>query len=123
MVIATLDIIGPHILRYWKMKMPDKKNLENLKKYHMDMSKNGLGFVFTVIIIASSSSIEILDDYRLTKFVELRESMGLFRTRKQGHSIETIAAAVQRIRAQYPKAGTREMISLLFHKENMSVAR
>ncbi|KAF8188881.1 hypothetical protein K438DRAFT_1972062 [Mycena galopus ATCC 62051] len=28
-----------------------------------------------------------------------------------------------RLRAQYPKAGAREMVSLLFHEENLSVPR
>lgn len=49
--------------------------------------------------------------------------MGLFRTRKQDHDVESIKPAMLRLRAQYPKAGVREMISLLFHEENMLVAR
>lgn len=60
---------------------------------------------------------------RRTKFIELRESMGLLRTRKQGHSVEDIRLAMQRLRIQYPKAGMREIKSLLFHEEGMQVAR
>jgi hypothetical protein len=48
--------------------------------------------------------------------------MGLIRTRKQDHTVETIAVAVKQLRLQYPKAGLREMQSLLFHEENMSVS-
>ncbi|KAJ7773753.1 hypothetical protein B0H14DRAFT_3095982 [Mycena olivaceomarginata] len=49
--------------------------------------------------------------------------LGLFHTRKQDHDVHTIRQAMIRLRDQYPKAGAREMISLLFHEENMSVSR
>lgn len=49
--------------------------------------------------------------------------MGLYRTRKQGHDIESIHGAMLRLRPQYPKAGIREIISLLFHEEGMQVPR
>jgi len=61
--------------------------------------------------------------FRLTKFREIRESMGLQRTRQQGHTIESIRDAMIDIRQMYPKAGVREVISLLFHEKNMSVSR
>jgi len=50
-------------------------------------------------------------------------SMGLLRTRQQSHSIETIRDAMVNLRIMYPKAGAREMVSLLFHERGMSVAR
>jgi hypothetical protein len=49
--------------------------------------------------------------------------MGLERSRRQSHTIETIRDAVVELRQMYPHAGTREMISLLFHEKNMSVAK
>ncbi|KAG1721252.1 hypothetical protein EDB19DRAFT_1646599 [Suillus lakei] len=49
--------------------------------------------------------------------------MGLLRTRQQGHSIESIRDAMIDLRHMYPKAGIREVISLLFHERDMSVSR
>ncbi|KAJ7857101.1 hypothetical protein B0H14DRAFT_3135890 [Mycena olivaceomarginata] len=87
-----------HILHYWKMRKTDKQIVELLKTEHIDTS-------------------------RLTRFRELRESIGLFRARKQAHTPETIQPAMIRLRAQYPKAGQREVCSLLFHEENMNVPK
>ncbi|KAJ6613735.1 hypothetical protein B0H10DRAFT_1804947 [Mycena sp. CBHHK59/15] len=42
---------------------------------------------------------------------------------KQDHDVTTIRAALLWLCAQYLKAGAREMISLLFHEEIMSVSR
>ncbi|KAJ7934365.1 hypothetical protein B0H13DRAFT_1591672, partial [Mycena leptocephala] len=55
----------------------------------------------------------------LTRFRQIREAMGLYRARKQGHDIESIRDAMLRLRAQDPKAGQREINELLFHEENM----
>lgn len=49
--------------------------------------------------------------------------MGLERTRKQGHTVETIRDAMLALRDTYPNAGAREMVSLLYHEREMSVAR
>ncbi|KAF9232881.1 hypothetical protein BU15DRAFT_67056 [Melanogaster broomeanus] len=49
--------------------------------------------------------------------------IGLRRTRQQNHTSETIHEAMVELRSMYPKAGTREMISLLFHEKEMSVSR
>jgi hypothetical protein len=49
--------------------------------------------------------------------------MGLIRTRQQGHTIETIREAMIELRQMYPNAGVREVVGLLFHEKNMSVAR
>lgn len=57
------------------------------------------------------------------KFIEIRKGMGLFRTRQQGHTPESIQDAMLELRAMYPNAGAREMISLLFHEMNMAVSR
>ncbi|KAJ6475574.1 hypothetical protein C8R45DRAFT_1054726 [Mycena sanguinolenta] len=61
--------------------------------------------------------------FGVTRFRQIRGSLGLFHTRKQDHDVHTIRQAMIRLRDQYPKAGAREMISLLFHEENMSVSR
>lgn len=60
---------------------------------------------------------------RLTKFLKICEGMGLWRTRQQMHTVETIHEVMTDLRLTYPNAGAREMVSLLFHKQNMSVAR
>ncbi|KAG1904187.1 uncharacterized protein F5891DRAFT_1184371 [Suillus fuscotomentosus] len=59
----------------------------------------------------------------LTKFLKIHEGMGLRRTRQQMHTVETICEAMTDLRQTYPNAGAREMVSLLFHEQNMSVAR
>ncbi|KAJ7161615.1 hypothetical protein C8R46DRAFT_1194158 [Mycena filopes] len=84
------------------MKKNDKEILALLRNKHIDQSRYGLG---------------------LTRFREMRETMGLVRTRNQDHNVDTIRDAMVRLRAQYPKAGQREISSLLFHEEDMCVAR
>ncbi|KAJ7668830.1 hypothetical protein B0H17DRAFT_1162310 [Mycena rosella] len=61
--------------------------------------------------------------YSLTRFREIREALGLFRSRKDGHDIESIRPAMLRLRQQYPKAEAREIVNLLVHEENMNVSR
>ncbi|KAJ7176192.1 hypothetical protein C8R43DRAFT_942992 [Mycena crocata] len=97
--LAPLEDISEHIHRYWGQRKDDKAIVCLLMKHHIDTSKYGLGFR------------------------EIREGLGLFRTRKQGHDVESIRPALIRLRSQYPKVGAREIISLLFHEENMSVSR
>ncbi|KAG1774631.1 hypothetical protein EV702DRAFT_1047582 [Suillus placidus] len=53
----------------------------------------------------------------------VRTEMGLLRTRQQGHSVESIRDAMLELHEMYPKAGMREVISLLHHEEGMSVSR
>ena len=59
----------------------------------------------------------------MTKFREIRKTLGLQRTRQQGHTVETIWDAMINLRVMYPNAGSREMVNLLFHEHNMGVAR
>ncbi|KAJ7729286.1 hypothetical protein B0H14DRAFT_3617421 [Mycena olivaceomarginata] len=99
---APIEIIGPYIHKYWKMRKDDKTILCLLKTHHIDSSKYGLGII---------------------RFRQIREALGLFRTRKQDHDVTTIRQAMIRLWDQYPKAGAREIVSLLFHEENMSVSR
>ncbi|KAG1896356.1 uncharacterized protein F5891DRAFT_1130312 [Suillus fuscotomentosus] len=96
-----LDELTPHILRYWKTRLNDKEIVLALQK-HFDTERYGIG---------------------LTKFRQIRVDMGLERSRRQGHTIETIREAVMELRQMFPHAGTREMIGLLFHEKNMSVAK
>jgi len=49
--------------------------------------------------------------------------MGLFRARKQGHTLESISEAMVALRERFPKAGAREMAALLFFEKNLSVPR
>ncbi|KAG2112122.1 hypothetical protein BD769DRAFT_1689849 [Suillus cothurnatus] len=99
--LAPLDIIEPHIHRLWKACQTDKQIVAELQK-HFDTSCYGLG---------------------LTKFLKVREAMGLRRTRQQNHNVETIRNAMTNLRPMYPNAGAREVVSLLFHEWNMSVPR
>ncbi len=49
--------------------------------------------------------------------------MGLLSTRQQGHTVETIRDSVVALRKRFPKAGARDMTSLLFHEMGMKVSR
>ncbi|KAJ7820410.1 hypothetical protein B0H14DRAFT_3089252 [Mycena olivaceomarginata] len=84
------------------MRKNDRDILRLLREKHIDQSRYGLG---------------------ITRFREIRENLGLFRARKQGHDMGTICQAMVRLRDQYPKAGAREIVGLLFHEENLSVPR
>ncbi|KIK37536.1 hypothetical protein CY34DRAFT_15632 [Suillus luteus UH-Slu-Lm8-n1] len=96
-----LDELAPHILRYWKTRLNDKEIVQVLQK-HFNTECYGIG---------------------LTKFHQIRVDMGLERLRRQGRTIETIREAIMELRQMFPHAGTREMIGLLFHEKNMSVAK
>ncbi|KAJ6461455.1 hypothetical protein C8R45DRAFT_1056028 [Mycena sanguinolenta] len=73
------------------MRKNDKEIVRLLMTHHIDTSKYGLG---------------------ITRFRQIRESLGLFHTRKQDHDVHTIRQAMIRLRDH-----------LLFHEENMSVSR
>ncbi|KIJ04409.1 hypothetical protein PAXINDRAFT_22304 [Paxillus involutus ATCC 200175] len=96
-----LELIEPHIRRFWKARLTDRQIVQELQK-HIDTNEYGIG---------------------LTKFVQIRNSLGLYRTRQQRHTPEMICKAMVELWAMYPKAGAREMVSLLFHEYSMSVAR
>ncbi|KAK6985245.1 hypothetical protein R3P38DRAFT_3450785 [Favolaschia claudopus] len=89
-------------LSYWKMRKNDKEIVELLRTKHLHNTEYGIG---------------------LTRFREMRKELGLTRARQQNHTVESIRDAMLRLRLQYPKAGHREISSLLFHEENMSVPR
>ncbi|KAG1906761.1 uncharacterized protein F5891DRAFT_975487 [Suillus fuscotomentosus] len=99
--VAPLDELAPHILHYWKTCLNNKEIIQALQK-HFNTEHYGIG---------------------LTKFHQIHVDMGLERSRQQGHTIETIHEAVTELRQMFPHAGTQEMISLLFHEKNMSIAK
>nr|GAT58506.1 predicted protein [Mycena chlorophos] len=101
-LLPPIESVAPAIIKYWKMRKIDRDILDALKTHHIDLSQYGMG---------------------LTSFIKMREDMGLFRTRKQGHDVESIRPAMIRIRGIYPKAGRKEVSDILFHEENMSVPR
>ncbi|KDQ50823.1 hypothetical protein JAAARDRAFT_62969 [Jaapia argillacea MUCL 33604] len=84
------------------MHMEENDILDNLCQKHFDTAQYGLG---------------------KTRFQAIRWEMGLLGTHQQGHTMQTIGPAMVRLRRIYPKAGAREMISLLFHEEQMQVPR
>ncbi|KAI5999702.1 hypothetical protein EDD15DRAFT_2508553 [Pisolithus albus] len=88
-------------MRMWKARLNDRQIVEELRKL-IDTNQYGIG---------------------LTKFIQIRKEMGLIRTRQQGCTPESIRGAMVELRAMYPNAGAREMISLLHHERNMSVSR
>ncbi|KIK14796.1 hypothetical protein PISMIDRAFT_59358, partial [Pisolithus microcarpus 441] len=79
----------------------DTEILQELHK-HIDTSRYGIG---------------------LTSLRAIRKDLGLYGTHQQGHTPESIRDVMVELRRTYPNAGTREMISLLFHEKQMSVAR
>ena len=60
---------------------------------------------------------------RLTRFREYMKEAGLLRVRLQNYTAESIRPTMQELRPMYPKAGLREMHSLLFHERSMWVSR
>lgn len=60
---------------------------------------------------------------RLSSLKAMRREMGLLRTREQNHTLESIQPALIEMRKRYPKAGARDMTSILFHEKGMCVPR
>ncbi|KAJ7200378.1 hypothetical protein GGX14DRAFT_660301 [Mycena pura] len=100
--LPPVDVIAPAIIRYWRQRLTDSQILDALLAHHIDASMYGMG---------------------LTSFISMRTSMGLLRTRKQAHTVDTIHPVMELLRIQYPNAGAREVVSVLFHEWNMSVSR
>lgn len=53
----------------------------------------------------------------------MRKSLGLIRPRQSKYTIADIHPAMQKLRLVFPKAGAREMVSLLFNELNLYVER
>ncbi|KAG1794742.1 hypothetical protein EV424DRAFT_1353768 [Suillus variegatus] len=88
-----LDEIAPHILRLWKARQTDQQIVQELQK-HIDTNRYGIG---------------------LTTLLKIRKTMGLQRTRKQGHMVETIRDVMLALRATYLNAGAHEMAITEIH--------
>jgi hypothetical protein len=73
--------------------------------------------------LSNQSRFIVYDQVRINSFQALRERMGLFRARKQSHTLESISEAMAMLRERFPKAGAREMTALLFFEKNLSVPR
>ncbi|CAK5274358.1 unnamed protein product [Mycena citricolor] len=100
--IPPAEDLQPFIAKYWKQNKSDVAILALLKKHHIDLSKYGL---------------------EIASFRKIHEKLGYIRARTQGHTVESIVTPISKLRITYPKAGGREMVSLLFHEENIRVAR
>ncbi|KAH0826501.1 hypothetical protein J3R83DRAFT_5506 [Lanmaoa asiatica] len=93
-----LGMIEPHIRRLWAARLTDRAIIAELRKV-IDLNEYGIG---------------------LTKFKEIRATLGLHRARQQGHSPDSIRTIMVELRKMYPNAGVREMTSLIVH-EHMSL--
>ncbi|KAF9538452.1 hypothetical protein CPC08DRAFT_651431 [Agrocybe pediades] len=100
--LPPIEMIAPHIYRYWKMRLTEKDILQRLKSEHIDTSQYGIG---------------------LTSFRAIRKSLGLLGTRQQQHNLESIAEDMQELRVSYPKAGARDMVDHLFFEKGKKVSR
>lgn len=85
----------------WKTRRTDVETLQEVLR-HIDTTQYGIG---------------------MTKLKAIRKSMGLLSTRQQAHTVESIREVMVQLRETYPNAGAREMVSLLFHEQEMSVSR
>ncbi|CAK5265855.1 unnamed protein product [Mycena citricolor] len=100
--VPSAEYLHEYIDKYWNMGKNDLEILELLKKHHIDLNKYGL---------------------EIATFRKIRDGLGYRRTRKQGHTVDSIHAAVVKLRAMYPKAGGREMVNLLKFEEKIHVSR
>ena len=67
--------------------------------------------------------MSLCSDFRRTKFLEIHKFLGFFHTQDQAQTIESIHGIMLDLRAMFPQAGAREMISHLLHSYGMSVSR
>ena len=61
--------------------------------------------------------------FRINSFRKIRQELGLERPRRQKNTLESIREHVQELRALFPLAGAKEMVSLLFHERDLPVER
>jgi len=120
-IAAPIEEIEPHICRLWKMRKTDKEILQILQEDYIDPDKYGLGYVHPFLTLLFRLTPFYL--FRINSFRKMRQQMGLERARRQKHTVQSIHEEVQALRAQFPLAGAREMVSLLFHEKEMSVPR
>lgn len=46
-ILAPLDELAPHILRYWKTRLNDKEIVQALQK-HFNTERYGIGYVYDI---------------------------------------------------------------------------
>jgi hypothetical protein len=102
------------------MRKNDKEILAILLDKHIDQEKFGMSYALSILDCLEADHSQIT---RINSFRAMREKMGLFRTRKQGHNLESIRDAMVALRERFPKAGAQEMTHLLFFENNLSVSR
>ncbi len=60
----------------------------------------------------------------MTSFKAISQTDGpIVNPGNKGHTVETIRDSVVALRKRFPKAGARDMTSLLFHEMGMKVSR
>ncbi|KAF9541946.1 hypothetical protein CPC08DRAFT_650399 [Agrocybe pediades] len=84
------------------MRLTDVEVVKRLREEHLDLSVYGIG---------------------VTSYRAIRKRLGLLSARQQKHTIETIHEDMQSLRVSYPKAGAREMVTLLFFQKGKCVSR
>ncbi|KAH9487316.1 hypothetical protein JR316_0001389 [Psilocybe cubensis] len=84
------------------MRKPDTEVVKLLQEEHIDRAIYGIG---------------------LTSYKAIRRRLGLLSARQQGHTVESIKESMVALRKRFPKAGARDMGSLLFHHYGMLVPR
>ncbi|EEB91688.1 hypothetical protein MPER_09919, partial [Moniliophthora perniciosa FA553] len=98
-----LESIKAPLERMWQRRhLTERQIIDRLLARHIDTEQYGLG---------------------LTRFREMRKSLGLFGTRQQGHTVESITDHMVVLRMQYPHAGHDEMVSLLQTERGLRVSR
>ena len=57
----------------------------------------------------------------INSFRKIHHNLGLERPRWQNHTLESICEHVQALRVLFSLAVVKEMVSLLFHEQNLSI--
>ncbi|KAF4594308.1 hypothetical protein EYR40_009111 [Pleurotus pulmonarius] len=91
------------IQKFYRQGSTDKEIINSLiEGRYYDTTKYGLG---------------------LKRFRDMREKLGLVRSRKAALSVDDIRPVMVRLRETYPRAGIREMKRLLMEEHNLPVTR
>lgn len=81
------------------------------------------GVLISLCLLFRISRLIYFHFFRLSSLKRMRRRMQLFSTRDQDHTLDSIQPAMIEMRERYPKAGAREMTSILFHEKGMRVPR
>ena len=106
------------------MRINDKEIVRILLEDHIDKDRYGLRYVSSKFSSSLTFKFIIyLLHCSINSFRKIRQDLGLERPRRQNHTLESICEHVQALRVLFPLAGAKEMVSLLFHEQNLSVER